>query len=545
MTATNEPISALPLNSSPSSACLVPIVDPNNHSGAPTGTNEAVTVGNLLQNSVQVGGDIGGTAASPRVAKIQGVTISAPSGGSTRYLNAAGGWTTPAGGSGGSSVLDWVSVIAYGADPTGANDSTTAFVNAVAALPADGGIIYAPAGAYKISNTITFKQRQGLVGDGHTATMLNFSGTGSCITAANSGTFDGSAEGGVFAHFGVSGSYSGSSQIGMTVQDLQGIKVTDVIFYGLYGAGMYWTTAGSGWAEEAYVVGVSCIQCGVAGNNATGAVVFNSTSFDYGHYEFVIVTNPGAHAIVLQGGTNMNGCGLSIRGNMYCSTGNTAGVIAIDPGNSSGTSYLTNSLLNVSVETAGSGTGHYLVLMGSSNAASQFSGSGVLSIYPAFGNSQGISNPNYLPFGFSGIINYQDSYGNWSMSAGDGSAVMGGQVVPWQGAVNSALGGTVYTQFGNRWIGQLVSGSTNSVAFDGLGSLGKSIELFLQQPASGAAGTIGSWPSSVKWPGGTAPTLSTANSAVDWIHLEYMPPSVTGTSTGVFTAYLVAKGLTL
>ncbi len=40
--------------------------------------------------------------------------------------------------------------------------------------------------------------------------------------------------------------------------------------------------------------------------------------------------------------------------------------------------------------------------------------------------------------------------------------------------------------------------------------------LVITQPASGAAGTI-SWPLSFKWPGRTAPTLSTANGAVDKI----------------------------
>lgn len=44
--------------------------------------------------------------------------------------------------------------------------------------------------------------------------------------------------------------------------------------------------------------------------------------------------------------------------------------------------------------------------------------------------------------------------------------------------------------------------------------------LQLQQPASGAAGTV-SWPASVLWSGGTAPTLTTTNSKVDIIALVY------------------------
>jgi Pectate lyase superfamily protein len=47
-----------------------------------------------------------------------------------------------------------VSVLTYGADPTGTADSTTAFNNAFAALPSTGGVVYAPAGNYKINGII-------------------------------------------------------------------------------------------------------------------------------------------------------------------------------------------------------------------------------------------------------------------------------------------------------------------------------------------------------------------------------------------------------
>lgn len=50
---------------------------------------------------VTLGGDLGGTASAPVVSKIQGTVIQAPSGSSTQFLNATGGWTAPAGGSGG------------------------------------------------------------------------------------------------------------------------------------------------------------------------------------------------------------------------------------------------------------------------------------------------------------------------------------------------------------------------------------------------------------------------------------------------------------
>lgn len=48
----------------------------------------------------------------------------------------------------------WADVVAYGADPTGAADSTTAIQNAVNSF-ATGGIVWFPIGTYKITGTIT------------------------------------------------------------------------------------------------------------------------------------------------------------------------------------------------------------------------------------------------------------------------------------------------------------------------------------------------------------------------------------------------------
>src|SRR5260221_9757779 len=42
---------------------------------------------------------------------------------------------------------------AYGADPTGVSDSTTAINNAITALPG-GGVVYLPPGTYKTSGSL-------------------------------------------------------------------------------------------------------------------------------------------------------------------------------------------------------------------------------------------------------------------------------------------------------------------------------------------------------------------------------------------------------
>jgi len=52
--------------------------------------------------------------------------------------------------------VDWLNAVtAYGADPTGGSDSTTAIQNALSAIPAGGGTVYLPAGTYLL-NTASF-----------------------------------------------------------------------------------------------------------------------------------------------------------------------------------------------------------------------------------------------------------------------------------------------------------------------------------------------------------------------------------------------------
>jgi hypothetical protein len=55
----------------------------------------------------------------------------------------------------------------------------------------------------------------------------------------------------------------------------------------------------------------------------------------------------------------------------------------------------------------------------------------------------------------------------------------------------------------------------NTVLFDG-----QTINLFLTQPSSGTAATL-AWPAGFKWPGGTAPTISSTLGAVDLVVATY------------------------
>ena len=74
----------------------------------------------------------------------------------------------------------WINVQAYGADPTNANDSTTPFRNALAAVAAaGGGVLYIPAGTYMIKGTVAWASADSLmiVGDGEDASVINRTST--------------------------------------------------------------------------------------------------------------------------------------------------------------------------------------------------------------------------------------------------------------------------------------------------------------------------------------------------------------------------------
>jgi len=111
-----------------------------------------------------------------------------------------------------SKLQESVSVLDFGADPTGATDSTTAITNAAAA--AAGKILKFPAGTYKWTGDITPATNSNWQGDGWT-TVLQAAGSTSRILFTNS--HSGLRDMLVLGSNSVSGSYVGTGiQIGTT-----------------------------------------------------------------------------------------------------------------------------------------------------------------------------------------------------------------------------------------------------------------------------------------------------------------------------------------
>lgn len=420
----------------------------------------------------------------------------------------------------GSRGPSWLNVLDYGADATGTSDSTTAFTNAIAALPSTGGWVYAPTGAYKISSTLTLHQFQGLRGDGAAVTVLNYYGTGQCVNATNTNTPTGLPTPCGFEGVTIDGANAGTGAVGLQLGNLYSSWSHDLYirnFHSSGAIGLYFKNyGGSPDAEKLRFLGVTL-------TNNTTDVVLDTGSFDYSVFEFYTPnTNANQCGVTLQNAAELYGCRLSIRGNYATAATNTGWVLGLDPGNTSGTSSIQNGEFDICVEADGSTVGHKTIMMGSALPNCQISGVGVM----VFANTefQGAAiNPGSL-FCFSGYVN--DPVLGTS-SYGDAAMFHGGTQWAIQGGSTNTLvtGQHIYAQFGDVNEYKLPNTSATIAGFGDPFPRARRIELLLHQPASGAHCVV-TWPSNVVWANGYS-TLSTTNSAVDRILLTYYPGDTT------------------
>jgi hypothetical protein len=401
-----------------------------------------------------------------------------------------------------------------GADPTGVADSTAAFQAAIAALPAAGGVVTVPPGTFLISGAgLAFGRNQGMIGAGRAATKFNYTGTGICITVFDASFNSSVSLGGQFGGFTVSGTSAGPSAAGMLWGSLAIARCNDiriVNFSGAGGIGLLLRNGIPGSSEQGEWTGINLV-------NNTAGVVFDTGSFDYSVYQFLFVSGPGQDGIRLQNDAALEGTRLEVRGNFTSGAGNTGAVFALDRGNASGTSRIDGCQMYVNVECDGStGVGHFTI-KADGGSSSRFEGTGVLVFNDEAIPFQGTSINSPVQVGFSGRI-HEHTMG--LMSAGDGFAVQGGSLFNERGSLVTSLPGTIFLKSGDYHAYQLFNGN-NNIVFGSLLTRVRKIELFLAQPASGAAGTV-TWPANVYFQGGK-PSLSTANGAVDKVRLIYLP----------------------
>jgi hypothetical protein len=435
-------------------------------------------------------------------------------------------------------------VVYYGADPTGETSSTSAFEAVQTAIGTSPATIYIPTGTYNTATFLSLVQDQNIIGDGSSSVTINYTGSTTALSINTNGAFNDSYNAGTIKGFSLNGSTATGTPNGIEFGNLQGLVSQDVGVYEFAGIGLYGLDESEAWSEE------NNIQMILVGNGT--AVVLDGSSFDYSNFDFMIVAGPGQGGVYLKSSASLQGCSLRIRGNFYVAATNTASVLALEPQGGSGSSYISNSHLNISVEnapatdaTAGY-VSHYTLYMGSTSAASQIVGcNGVLSFAnvattsgDATINFQGYYNPNNNPVGFSGVIN--DTVLG-TMQAGDGLAIMGGTdyVMSGAGTSDGLYDNTLYFEFCDIQPFQLASG-TNTLTFDGISSgsegYGKQVVILAKQPSGGGA-TI-SWPTNVHFPTAPTVTLSTAANTVTKYIMTYIPDD------NVWYAHIAGTGYT-
>jgi hypothetical protein len=306
---------------------------------------------------------------------------------------------------------DWISVASYGADPTGASDSTAAFEDAIsAAASARGGVVYIPAGTYTISSTLTCTTVPVyFLGDGAWATIISFTGTGDCFRIYDSTTYGSRTKfAGGFVGITIDGTKAGAGSAGLHVGDLLQYEL-DLTAQNFYGTGSIGVHLDNNyyWTEQLFGR--------IYAQNCTSHVVFDWTtsasSTSSGSFErcdldiYLDQVNPKFDGVVFQNGAFVTNGSLKIRGN-FGSSGSpvSSAALRLTGYNSANgyTSYsgLVDGMVDIGVESSsGSYTPQTIVFGASGNSISGCYGA---LNFGAAGNTFAESNNDGNVFNFLG-----------------------------------------------------------------------------------------------------------------------------------------------
>lgn len=267
---------------------------------------------------------------------------------------------------GAAGTTGWFNVTSYGADPTGATDSTGAFQTAIAAVAsAGGGVVYMPGGTYTISSTLTCTTVPAyFLGDGAWATTISFTGTGDCFRVYDSSTYGSRKKfGGGFAGLTIDGTKAGAGSAGLHVGDLLQYEL-DLTVQNFSGTGSIGVHLDNNyyWTEQLYGR--------IYAQYCTSNVVFDWTtttsSTSSGSFErcdldiYVNQDSSKFDGVVFQNGAFITNGSLKIRGNFGASSTPVSSAVLRLTGNKTANGYasysgLVDSMIDIGVE-CGSGT---------------------------------------------------------------------------------------------------------------------------------------------------------------------------------------------
>jgi hypothetical protein len=225
-------------------------------------------------------------------------------------------------------ALDWINVTKYGADPSGATDSTAGIQLAIS-LAAPSQTVYFPAGTYMVTETLNPSWSSVLQGSGW-GSQIMFSGTGDCIAMSNPTTASGvyanqQIQSGGVRDLMIDGTSAGPGSTLLHIGNGLGYTVDNVFARNCTGAGSIGIRLDNSiwWTEKGYfrTQVANCTTCYAFTNENTGA-----GSFEYNYFDMVAYWTSGQTGWALSS-SNANplffgGCSLYWRGNC---NGATAG----------------------------------------------------------------------------------------------------------------------------------------------------------------------------------------------------------------------------
>jgi hypothetical protein len=142
----------------------------------------------------------------------------------------------------------YVNALDYGADSTGATDSTVALQAAIDA--AQGRIVYVPAGTYKVTDTLAYDSAATfgftspglkIVGDGMTKTFFDHRAANKPLFTLDSGTHGGSytaAMGAVLSEFAITNTSATAGTVGIEVLNAYEVKIDHLYIKGMTSHGI-------------------------------------------------------------------------------------------------------------------------------------------------------------------------------------------------------------------------------------------------------------------------------------------------------------------
>jgi hypothetical protein len=255
------------------------------------------------------------------------------------------------------STVDWLNVVTqYGADPTGASDSTSAIQRALsAAIGAGGGVVYLPVGKYKTTSTITGNVSNTpvlILGDLAWGTRIDFAGSGDCLRLYDSSDYGArTSHGSGISGLTIDGSGAGARSAGLHAGDILqfGCDITVQNFSASGSIGIHFDN-NYYWMEQLYgrIYAQNCRtnvmfdQSADLSGRATG-------SFERLILDVFLDTNGLGDGVTFTNGAITADHRLGIYGNFLTATTPYA-VLRITGSNKGGYSGLTKGVLNIGVE---------------------------------------------------------------------------------------------------------------------------------------------------------------------------------------------------